>query len=104
MSIYCGNNRNNPDLVSGRKRLGTRYECFRKGVGVGRNLPYDKAYSTPYIPIDDFKVYCGKKTRLPPGYDRMGSASQCLHKGIGVGKSLRAKKRRVRRKKRKKSR
>lgn len=90
MSWYCGNNRNDPALTSGEKKMGTRYICFRRGVGIGKNLPLDPAFSVPYDPIDNFKIYCGKKTRLPPGYDRMGSLSHCLQKGVGVGKSLKA--------------
>lgn len=96
--IYCGNNRNAPDVVVGEKKIGTRYACFRRGVGIGKNLPFDPAFAVPYDPIDRFKVYCGKKNRLPPGYDKLGSLPECMRKGVGVGKALRAKEKRRRKK------
>lgn len=106
--MYCGNNRNNPDVVSGEKKIGTRYDCFRRGIGVGKNLPFDPSYAVPYDPIDTFTVYCGKNKQLPSGYDKMGSLPQCLRKGIGVGKSIQSKKgktkgKKTKKKKRKKS-
>lgn len=88
--MYCGNNQNNSDLLNGTKVLGTRYQCFQKGVGRGLNMPPDPEYIGEYIPIDDFKIYCGTAEAPPEGYDRMGSPSQCLAKGVGVGKSMRA--------------
>ena len=88
--MYCGNNQNNSDLLNGTKVLGTRYQCFQKGVGLGLNMPPDPEYIGEYIPIDDFKIYCGTAEALPEGYDRLGSSSQCLAKGVGRGKSMRA--------------
>ena len=87
--MYCGNNRNNPDLVAGVKILGTRYDCFRKGVGVGLHLPPDPDYAIAYDPIDDSKVYCGNQIGLPVGYDRAGNLPTCLQKGVSIGKLLR---------------
>jgi hypothetical protein len=31
-------------------------------------------------------VYCGKKSRLPPGYSRRGGQYDCLKKGFGAGR------------------
>ena len=88
--LYCGNNALHPDLVNGTKMMGTKYQCLRKGIGTGLNLPYDADYGGPYTPIDDRKIYCGDEADLPDGYDRMGNSSQCLQKGIGIGKIQRA--------------
>jgi hypothetical protein len=88
--IYCGNNALDTDLVSGNKVIGTRYQCLRKGVGIGNNLPYDHKFTLPYAPIDTTKIYCGNSVALPGGYDRFGNLHQCMQKGVGVGKRLRA--------------
>jgi hypothetical protein len=90
---YCGNNRANLDLVSGKSVLGTRYKCMRKGIGMGLYLPYDAQFGNHYEPIDNTKVYCGNSDDLPIGYDRMGNLPNCLQKGVGVGKLQKAKKR-----------
>ena len=50
-NIYCGNNRNNPKVVNGQQRIGTKYTCLRAGIGVGKNLPYDPSYLNEYIPL-----------------------------------------------------
>jgi len=81
--MYCGNNRLDPAVVRDGQRLGTRYECFRKGVGVGSRMPEPE--ERDYEPIDARRVYCGKSRRLPPGYAYMGNLAQCLQKGVGVG-------------------
>lgn len=86
--MYCGNNQRHPDLISGEKRLGTRYECFKKGVGVGLNLPVDTSYIARYVPIDRTKIYCGNRRRRPDGYDKLGNLGECLRKGVGVGKKI----------------
>ena len=86
LQIYCGNNGMDSDLRNGRVRLGTRYACMRKGIGVGLNLPYDPRYLGEYMPIDKSVIYCGNKTRLPEGYDRFGSLPNCLQKGVSIGK------------------
>jgi hypothetical protein len=87
-NIYCGNNALHPDLLNGTKRMGTRYECMRKGVGTGLNLPYDEEFNNDYEPIDDRKIFCGDRNILPEGYDRFGNAPQCLQKGVGIGKKI----------------
>jgi hypothetical protein len=84
--IYCGNNALHPDIVDGIKIIGTRYQCLRKGIGRGFNLPLDPDYGGDYEPIDDRRMYCGNSNRLPNGYDIMGSPSKCLQKGVGIGK------------------
>lgn len=84
---YCGNNLY--DLrTNSNARLGTRYECFKKGIGVGQTLPYKR-----YKSIDKTdKIYCGNKKKLPNGYDYLGTRNECLRKGVGVGRSLKKKK------------
>ena len=88
MPIYCGNNLNDSKLTAGTHNIGTNYQCLRKGIGVGINLPYDPEYSRVYTPIDNRKFYCGKSTHLPAGrgYFAIGSPSKCLQKGVGIGK------------------
>lgn len=86
--LYCGNNRLAPGVRDGTKRLGDRYSCLRKGVGVGLNLPLDPEFAGPYEPIDNTKYYCGKATQLPDGYDRFGSLPKCFQTGVGTGKRL----------------
>lgn len=92
--MYCGNNRLDERVTSGRAVIGTRYDCFRRGVGTGLHQPpYDDG---PYDPIYQEKIYCGKSDQLPQGYDRFGSLSQCFQKGVGVGKSRQQQQRRRR--------
>lgn len=90
--IYCGNQANYSGLVSGANFLGTNYQCMRRGIGIGRNLPYDPEYNKPYVPIDTRKFYCGKAPVPPPGggYFAVGSPSKCQQIGVGVGKAQRA--------------
>ena len=76
-NIYCGNSANYPGLKNGSYRIGSNYECLRKGIGIGKNLPYDKNFSLPYKPIDNRKFYCGKSKILPAGYFAIGSPSKC---------------------------
>ena len=95
--MYCGNNRRSPELRT--KRRGTRYECFRKGVGVGLSLPYDPDYGNGYAPIDNLSLYCGKSRRLPAGYDAMGTNPICLQKGVAIGKVQKAKKEKAKKRK-----
>jgi hypothetical protein len=100
--MYCGNNRRNPKVRSGEQVIGTKYDCFRRGVGIGLNLPYDSSYSNRFVPVDERKIYCGTANELPAGYDLLGSNMMCMSKGIGVGKALKAKKVRSGRKKNRK--
>ena len=84
--ISCSNNKY-------RGAKGTRYDCFRKGVGIGLSQPVDKSYRNRYSPRDKRKVYCGKARRLPQKYDIMGNLPMCLQKGVGVGKTMKARRR-----------
>jgi hypothetical protein len=88
--MYCGNNSRNPELINGVKQLGDRYSCFKTGIGKGLQLPYDPSYSGEYVPIDNFKIYCGIQNTLPGGYDKLGNLPECLQKGIGIGKTIKA--------------
>ena len=88
--IYCGNNAQNPDLLSGARGIGTRYRCLKKGIGVGRHLPVDPSYAGPYVPIDTRRTYCGNSDEMPDGYDILGNLPMCLQKGVGLGKAQRA--------------
>jgi hypothetical protein len=85
-NIYCGNNSKSKDIIIGISVIGTRYQCLKKGIGKGLNLPMDKNYLGDYEAIDNRKIYCGNKNKLPKNYDYMGNLPQCLQKGIGVGK------------------
>jgi hypothetical protein len=96
-NIYCGNNSLSKELTSKKKR-GSRFECFRKGVGIGLAQPLDKSYLSKYKAIDKRKMYCGKARSLPDGYSIMGSSSMCLQHGVGIGKKMKAKRSKSRRK------
>jgi hypothetical protein len=92
MPIYCGNNMNDPKLITGTHGLGTNYQCMRRGIGIGRHLPYDAVYAQPHAPIDGRRFYCGNAI-VPPavgGYFAVGSPSKCQQIGVGVGKAQRA--------------
>lgn len=91
--MYCGNNKKHPSVVKGEKKIGNKYDCFRKGVGVGLNLPIDESF-VEYKPIDKRRIYCGKEKKLPHGYDLIGNNSLCLRKGVGIGKKLKLSRRR----------
>ena len=88
--MYCGNNRLNSSLLNGTVRLGTRYDCLKKRIMTGLNLPYDPEYSYDYEPIDDTKIYCGNNDQLPENYDIFGNLPACLRKGVGIGKKQKA--------------
>lgn len=88
--IYCGNNKLYKGLLTGTHRLGTRYECFRKGYGIGIHQDINVNESNVlrennYEPIDERKMYCGNKERLPRGYSFMGNTILCLDKGKRFG-------------------
>ena len=89
MTTYCGNNALYPGLIRGTHYMGTRYDCFRKGIGRGRRLPYDVNYEGPYAPIDLTRVFCGNGAVVPAGYTRLGSSTECIQKGIAIGKRMR---------------
>lgn len=88
--IYCGNNKLDTDVLSGKKVIGTRYSCMKKGIGMGIQLPYDYKYSQKYAPIDNINFYCGNKNILPFNYDFFGTLPSCIQKGIGIGKKIKA--------------
>ena len=95
-SIYCGNNRLDDDLVSGKKTIGNRYQCMKVGINKGLKMEMDIKYKNEYDPIDKTRIYCGLKKKLPKEYDRYGNSVECLRKGIGIGKSIKARKSRRR--------
>ena len=101
--IYCGNNGAHPHLRSGKKIVGTRYQCLQKGLNNGKNMPIDPTFLLPYRPIIKDKKYCGTKNNLPPGYDRFGGLHECYQMGVGVGKRETAKKSKSKRKSKRKS-
>lgn len=86
-SLYCGNNRRHPDIVQGRKVIGSRYKCFKKGFGQGLKEPVLN-HLDEYEPIDETRIYCGDKRALPEGKDRFGTPSECLRKGFGVAQKV----------------
>lgn len=90
--IYCGNNALDSSLIDGSKVIGSRYACFKKGVGVGLYMPTDQSFLLPYAQIVPEKIYCGKSNVCPDGYDRLGSLHGCMQKGFGLGRTLKAKK------------
>lgn len=81
-NIYCGNNA--AMLHTRDTRLGTPYECMRRGIGVGlrTNIPSD--FTNVYVPITPNTTHCGSINTLPAG-KRMGTPAECLRKGVGVG-------------------
>lgn len=81
-NVYCGNNR----LNTTGNPIGSRYQCFKKGIGVGKTLPCDGSISDQYEAIDNRKVWCGRRNSLPAGYDILGNLPMCLQKGVGMGK------------------
>lgn len=79
--IYCGNNL----YEVGNRRIGTPYECLRRGIGQGLNS--DMAGFNPnYQAIIADNTYCG--TGTPPAGKQMGTPTSCLRKGFGIGKKL----------------
>jgi hypothetical protein len=79
--IYCGNNL----YEVGNRRIGTPYECLRRGIGQG--LKSDLTDFNPnYQAIIADNTYCG--TGAPPAGKQMGTPTSCLRKGVGIGKKL----------------
>lgn len=83
VKIYCGTQEQLPPEYTAK---GTRYQCLRKGVGVGLHLPRER--------IDALKeggdknkpkTYCGNSQVLPPDYVSFATPYACLRKGVGVG-------------------
>ena len=80
--IYCGNNQ----FEIGPRRLGTPYECLKKGVGYGLHSDLSD-YNPNYEPIiPPIPTYCGTGD-VPEGVQQ-GTPASCLRKGVGVGKRL----------------
>lgn len=81
MSIYCGNNR----LEIGQRRVGTPYECLKKGIGYGLHSDLSN-FNPEYDPIIPSNIYCGMGN--VPEDKELGTPSACLRKGVGIGKKL----------------
>jgi len=84
--VYCGNNRLDLEVQSGRQVLGTRHKCLKKGFGTGYYVVApNRSLILPYEPLVNDKFYCGNRNALPNGYTRFGTLSQCFSKGVGAG-------------------
>ncbi len=79
--IYCGNNL----YEVGNRRIGTPYECLKKGVGQGLHSNMT-GFNPNYQPIIANNTYCG--TNNPPAGKEMGTPTACLRKGVGIGKKM----------------
>jgi len=84
--VYCGNNRLDLEVQTGRQVLGTRHKCLKKGFGTGYYVVApNRSLMLPYEPLVNDRFYCGNKNELPNGYTRFGTLSQCFSKGVGAG-------------------
>ena len=89
--IYCGNNAKSKKLTKEKYKIGKSYECLRKGIGVGKNLPLNTDMLGPYKPIKKRTFFCGKKSNWDrQKYDRIGDPTECLRAGIVIGQKLKA--------------
>jgi len=94
--IYCGNNRNHPDILNGDSVFGTPYRCMQKGYMFGRHhLPIDPTYADYYEQYMPRKIWCGKRTLLPQQlrdrrYDMNGTLPECYRYGLGAGRRAKA--------------
>jgi len=79
--IYCGNNL----YEVGNRRIGTPYECLKRGIGQGLNSDMT-GFNPNYQAIIADNTYCG--TGTPPVGKQMGTPTSCLRKGVGIGKKL----------------
>jgi len=79
--IYCGNNL----YELGKRRLGTPYECLKKGVGVGLHADLTN-FNPRFLPITPNNEYCGSSD--PPPGKILGTPSSCMRKGMGIGMKL----------------
>jgi hypothetical protein len=100
VKIYCGTA---DPIPEGYTDKGTRYQCLRKGIGVGLHLPAERIAalverpSSPSLEknatkpsvakpsITKPKTYCGTSEVLPPEYASFATPYACLRKGVGVG-------------------
>lgn len=78
--IYCGTQVQLPDGYDSR---GTRYQCLRKGIGIGLHLVNQAPPMRPAQPQP--RLYCGNAPEAPNGYDGLATPYICLRKGVGVG-------------------
>lgn len=83
MSYYCGNNHTVAFIR--QQPIGNRYQCLQQGIGKGINSKINKEYALPFFPIDNRKIYCGRRNQLPNGYHWIGRNSDCFQKGFGLG-------------------
>jgi hypothetical protein len=87
MNIYCGNNKLFRGLINGTHIQGNKYDCMRKGFGVGYNMDIDDSYRELWKPIKtDKQFFCGRN-RHPT--KRSGTNLECFRKGMKVGKNKR---------------
>ena len=87
--MSCSNNLN--AMRSAGILPSDNYKCLKRGIGVGKNMPYDPKYSMPYTPYDKRKWFCGKESNpVPTGYEGRGTNPMCFWKGVGVGKRKKA--------------
>jgi hypothetical protein len=82
-NIYCGNNLF--ELQTSGRRVGTSYECLKKGIGYGLHMDLSD-FNPNYRAIIADNTYCGNGT--PPPGKITGTPTSCLRKGIGIGKKL----------------
>ncbi len=95
--VYCGNNALAEELASGQAVLGTRSECFRKGVGGGLHATvppggrqeFIKKWTAPYRKLVDQPLHYGDGP-APQG-KFPATLSQCLARGFAVGSVQKAK-------------
>jgi hypothetical protein len=78
--FYCGEQKG-----SGR-RIGSNYECMRKGIGVGSRIKLPRGYRPETID-PRAHLYCGGKNKAPVGKHK-GNPLQCFRKGFGIGKKV----------------
>lgn len=94
--IYCGNNRNHPDILNGDSVFGIPYRCMQKGYMFGRHhLPIDPTYADDYEQHMPRKIWCGKRTLSPQQlrgrrYDFNGTLPECYRYGLGAGRRAKA--------------
>ena len=79
--IYCGNNL----YEIGNRRIGSPYQCLKKGIGRGLHLDLTD-FNPSYSSIIPDNTYCGNKN--PPPGKVIGTPTSCLRKGIGIGKRM----------------
>ena len=84
--VYCGDSLLLPDEYD---VYGSRFQCLKKGVGIGMGMSDAKVMEALARPPPEIgpreNVYCGNAAVLPDGYNRFGSRHRCLQKGVGAG-------------------